>query len=133
MSDQLKPAVPIEDFDWEAYEIGETYNKEEKKELIEAYDQTLSEISDKEVVMGTITDMDKREVLVNIGFKSEGIVSLNEFRYNPELKVGDEVEVYIETQEDKRGQLILSHTKARASRSWERVNTALENDEIIQG
>lgn len=132
MSEELKNA-PIQDFDWDAYAEGETYGKEQKQELTETYDQTLSKISDKEVVMGTITEMNKREVVINIGFKSEGIVSLNEFRYNPDLKVGDEVEVYIESQEDKRGQLILSHKKARASRSWDRVNAALENNEIITG
>ncbi len=133
MSDELKTATPIQDFDWDAYAEGETYNKEQKQQLTETYDQTLSKISDKEVVMGTITDMNKREVIVNIGYKSDGVVSLNEFRYNPDLKVGDEVEVYIESQEDKKGQLILSHKKARASRSWDRVNAALENNEIIQG
>ena len=109
MSDELKTASPIQDFDWDAFAEGETYNKEEKQQLTETYEQTLSEISDKEVVMGTVADMNKREVLINIGFKSNGVVSLNEFRYNPELKVGDEVEVYIENQEDKNGQLILSH------------------------
>ena len=133
MSDELKTAAPIQDFDWDAYAQGETYNKEQKQQLTETYDQTLSKISDKEVVMGTVTDMNKREVVVNIGFKSEGVISLNEFRYNPELKPGDEVEVYIEIQEDKNGQLILSHKKARASRSWDRVNAALENNEIIKG
>ena len=109
MSDQLKTAAPIEDFDWDAFAQGETYNKEEKKQLTDVYDQTLSEISDKEVVMGTVSDINKREVLVNIGYKTEGIISVNEFRYNPDLKLGDEVEVYIETQEDRYGQLILSH------------------------
>ena len=133
MSDELKTIAPIEDFDWDAYAQGETYNKEEKKELTETYDQTLSTITDKEVVMGTVTDLNKREVLVNIGFKSEGVISVNEFRYNPELKVGDEVEVYIESQEDRNWQLILSHKKARASRAWDRVNAALENNEIITG
>ena len=133
MSDELKTIAPIEDFDWDAYAQGETYNKEEKKELTETYDQTLSTITDKEVVMGTVTDVNKREVLVNIGFKSEGVISVNEFRYNPELNVGDEVEVYIESQEDRNGQLILSHKKARASRAWDRVNAALENNEIITG
>ena len=133
MSDELKLAAPIQDFDWDAFAQGETYNKEQKKQLTETYDKTLSEISDKEVVDGTVTGMNKREVIVNIGFKSEGVISLNEFRYNPDLKVGDEVEVYIEVQEDKNGQLILSHKKARASRSWDRVNAALDNNEIIQG
>ena len=133
MSDQLKQTAPIEDFDWEAFAVGETYSKEEKKELTEVYDQTLSDISDKEVVTGTVTHIDKREVLVNIGFKSQGIISANEFRYNPELKVGDEVEVYIENQEDREGQLVLSHKKARASRAWDRVNEALDNNEVITG
>ena len=133
MSNELINAAPIEDFDWDAFAQGETYNKEQKKELTEIYDQTLSEISDKEVVTGTVTAMDAREVLVNIGFKSQGVISANEFRYNPELKVGDEVEVYIENQEDRDGQLILSHKKARASRAWDRVNAALENNEVITG
>ncbi len=133
MSEELKTASPLQDFDWEAYAVGDTYNKEQKQQLTETYDQTLSKITDKEVVMGTVSDMNKREVIVNIGYKSDGIVSLNEFRYNPNLKVGDEVEVYIESQEDKNGQLVLSHKKARASRSWDRVNAALENNEIIQG
>ena len=133
MSEELKTAAPLQDFDWEAYAVGDTYNKEQKQQLTETYDQTLSKITDKEVVMGTVSDMNKREVIVNIGYKSDGIVSLNEFRYNPDLKVGDEVEVYIESQEDKNGQLVLSHKKARASRSWDRVNAALENNEIIQG
>ena len=133
MSDELITAAPLQDFDWDAFAQGETYNKEEKQKLTETYDQTLSTITDKEVVMGTVSDMNKREVLVNIGFKSEGVISLNEFRYNPDLKVGDEVEVYIESQEDRDGQLILSHKKARASRSWDRVNAALENNEIITG
>ena len=102
-------------------------------ELEKKYDETLNTVKEKEVVMGTVTAMNKREVVVNIGFKSDGVVPMSEFRYNPDLKVGDQVEVYIESQEDKKGQLILSHKKARASRSWERVNEALENDEIIKG
>src|SRR5690554_1574328 len=97
------------------------------------YDETLSTISEKEVIDGTVIAMNKREVVINIGFKSDGIVSRNEFRYNPELKVGDQVEVYVESQEDKKGQLVLSHKKARALRSWDRVNEALEKDEIIKG
>src|SRR6056297_512231 len=97
------------------------------------YDQTLSTITENEVIDGTVVSMTKREVVINIGYKSEGVVSLNEFRYNPDLKVGDKVEVYVESQEDKDGQLVLSHKKARALRSWDRVNQALEKDEIIQG
>ncbi len=126
-------ASPIEDFDWDAYAEGDTYSKESREKLTETYDGTLSKINDKEVVTGIVTSMSKREVVVNIGYKSDGVVSMNEFRYNPELKVGDEVEVYIESQEDKNGQLVLSHKKARASRAWDRVNAALENNEIIKG
>ena len=98
-----------------------------------AYDSTLNKVNDREVVDGTVIAMNKREVVVNIGYKSDGIIPLNEFRYNPDLKVGDTVEVYIENQEDKKGQLVLSHRKARATRSWDRVNAALENEEIIKG
>jgi small subunit ribosomal protein S1 len=127
-----KPKAP-ENFDWEAYEKGETYTEVSKEKLIETYDQSLSKINDREVVIGTVQSMNKREVVINIGYKSDGVVSMTEFRYNPDLKVGDEVEVFIESQEDKKGQLILSHKKARASRSWDRVNTALETDEIVKG
>ena len=132
-SDKLKNVQPVDNFDWNAYEQGETFSSKSKEELVETYDQSLNKINDKEVVMGKVTSMNKREVVVNIGYKSDGVVSMNEFRYNPDLKIGDEVEVYIESQEDKKGQLILSHKKARASRSWERVNEALEKDEIIKG
>jgi len=132
-SEKLQNVKPIDDFDWDAYEVGDSYTGKSKEELQETYDQSLNKINDKEVVMGKVTAMNKREVVVNIGYKSDGIVSMNEFRYNPDLKIGDEVEVYIESQEDKKGQLILSHKKARASRSWERVNEALEKDEIIKG
>lgn len=133
MTNKLKNVAPIEDFDWAAYAEDDSYGKEQREQLTQSYDNTLSKINDKEVVMGTVTSMNKREVVVNIGYKSDGVVSMNEFRYNPELKVGDEVEVYIESQEDSKGQLILSHKKARASRSWERVNAAMENNEIIKG
>ncbi|MDR0864205.1 MAG: 30S ribosomal protein S1 [Candidatus Symbiothrix sp.] len=121
------------DFDWDAYEHGETYGDVSKDKLVETYNQSLNKINDREVVIGTVTSLNKREVVINIGYKSDGVVSMTEFRYNPDLKVGDEVEVYIESQEDKKGQLILSHKKARATRSWDRVNTALENDEIVKG
>jgi len=97
------------------------------------YDKTLSTVAVDEVVHGTVIQMTSREVVVNIGYKSEGVVSLNEFRYNPSLKVGDTVEVYVESQEDKKGQLLLSHKKARAINSWDRVNASLEKDEIITG
>ena len=131
--EHLKNIQPIEDFDWDALEKGESYGNVSKEDLEKTYDETLNTVKDKEVVMGTVTAMNKREVVVNIGFKSDGVVPMSEFRYNPDLKVGDQVEVYIENQEDKKGQLVLSHKKARASRSWERVNQALESDEIIKG
>ena len=131
--ENLKNIQPVEDFNWDSYEKGETYGDVSKDDLVKTYDETLNTVKDKEVVMGTVTAMNKREVVVNIGFKSDGVVSMAEFRYNPDLKIGDEVEVYIENQEDKKGQLILSHKKARATRSWDRVNEALEKDEIIKG
>ena len=124
---------PIEDFDWDAYENGDATASKSREEQEKTYDASLNTIKDKDVTEGTIIAINKREVVVNIGYKSDGIIPLNEFRYNPDLKVGDTVEVFVENQEDKKGQLILSHRKARASRSWERVNQALENDEVIKG
>ncbi|KAB4033578.1 30S ribosomal protein S1, partial [Bacteroides uniformis] len=123
----------IEDITWDAYENGESVASASHEELEKAYDNTLNKVNDREVVDGTVIAMNKREVVVNIGYKSDGIIPMSEFRYNPELKVGDTVEVYIENQEDKKGQLVLSHRKARATRSWDRVNAALENEEIIKG
>lgn len=128
-----KNVAPMAEFDWDAYVNGEIMSKEEKEQQTALYEKTLNQVKDKEVVMGKIISMNKREVVVNIGFKSDGIIPMSEFRYNPELKVGDEVEVLIENQEDKKGQLILSHKAARATRSWDRVNEALENNEIIKG
>ncbi|MEI7676144.1 MAG: 30S ribosomal protein S1 [Bacteroidales bacterium] len=130
---QLNVAPSVDNFDWDAFEKGEVFGGRSHEDLVNTYDQTLNTVKDKEVIEGTVISMNKREVVVNIGFKSDGIISLNEFRYNPELAVGDKVEVYIESQEDKKGQLILSHKKARATRSWDRVNEALEKDEIIKG
>ena len=131
--ENLKNITPVEDFNWDAYENGEAVTSMSHEDLEKAYDGTLNKVNDREVVDGTVIAMNKREVVVNIGYKSDGIIPLSEFRYNPELKVGDTVEVYIENQEDKKGQLILSHKKARATRSWDRVNAALENEEIIKG
>jgi len=131
--EQKNLLIPDQTFDWDAFEKGEVFGTMSKAELEIAYDNTLNTVKDKDVVEGTVISMNKREVVVNIGFKSDGIVSLNEFRYNPDLKIGDSVEVYVENQEDKKGQLILSHKKARATRSWDRVNSALENSEIIKG
>ena len=126
-------APAAEDFDWDAYENGDTMSSQEKENLKNIYDNTLNAIKDKEVVEGTVISINKREVVVNVGYKSDGIVPMSEFRYNPELKVGDKVEVYIESQEDKKGQLLLSHKQARATRSWDRVNAALESQEIVKG
>ena len=125
--ENLKNITPVEDFNWDAYENGEAVTSMSHEDLEKAYDGTLNKVNDREVVDGTVIAMNKREVVVNIGYKSDGIIPLNEFRYNPDLKIGDTVEVYIENQEDKKGQLILSHKKARATRSWDRVNAALEN------
>jgi small subunit ribosomal protein S1 len=122
------------EFDWSNYNNkGEIYSEVQRNEFETLYNKTLSTIAENEVVEGTVISMNKREVVVNIGYKSEGVVSLNEFRYNPELAIGEKVEVYVESQEDKKGQLVLSHKKARAMRSWDRVNAALEHDEIIKG
>ena len=120
------------DFNWDEFENGSSLNVS-KQELEKAYDETLNKVSEHQVVEGTVISIDKKEVIVNIGYKSDGIIPASEFRYNPELKVGDKVEVYVENQEDRKGQLVLSHKKARLSKSWERVNAALENEEVIQG
>ncbi len=139
------PAEPVEakteneteetgEFDWESLETGQdAYSDKQRSDLEQMYDNTLNTVTEKEVLEGTVIAYNKREVVVDIGYKSDGIVSLNEFRYNPDLKVGDKVDVYIESLEDKKGQMILSHKKARATRSWDRVNEALEKDEIIKG
>ena len=128
----FKNVQPLEGFNWEEFENGGITNA--SKEAQEAsYDATLNKVSEGQVVEGTVISMDKKEVIVNIGYKSDGIISASEFRYNPDLKIGDKVEVYVENQEDKKGQLILSHKKARMSKSWDRVNEALEKEEVIQG
>jgi small subunit ribosomal protein S1 len=128
-----RTTVLNEDFDWDTYESEELKTSQKYIEYEKKYDETLSTVAVDEVVKGTVIQMTTREVVINIGYKSEGVVSLNEFRYNPGLKVGDTVEVYVESQEDKKGQLVLSHKKARALNSWDRVNSALTNDEIITG
>ena len=131
-----KPAnasVAPEEFDWEAFEREEVYDPSEKEKIKEAYDQTLSKVVENEVVEGVVTAINKREVIVNIGYKSEGVIAAPEFRYNPELKVGDTVEVYVESAEDRKGQLLLSHKKARALKSWDRVNEAYDKNEVVKG
>ena len=132
MSNLTKNVQPLEDFNWEEFENGTVANVS-KEELDKAYDETLNKVSEHQVVDGTVISVDKKEVVVNIGYKSDGIIPASEFRYNPDLKAGDTVEVYVENAEDKKGQLVLSHKKARMSKSWDRVNAALESEEVIQG
>ncbi|MBD5327988.1 MAG: 30S ribosomal protein S1 [Bacteroides sp.] len=131
MSNQI--VTPLADFDWDAFENGTTNTEKSAEELTKAYDESLGQVKDQEVIEGTIIAMNKREAVVNIGYKSDGIIPMSEFRYNPDIKVGDTVEVFIENAEDKKGQLVLSHRKARAARAWDRVNEAMENEEIIKG
>ena len=134
MSDlnNVKNVQPLADFNWDEFENGASSNVS-KQDLEKAYDETLNKIQEHEVVEGTVISIDKKEVVVNIGYKSDGIIPASEFRYNPDLKVGDKVEVYVEDQEDKKGQLVLSHKKARLSKSWKLINKAMENNEVIQG
>ena len=132
MSELTKNVQPLQDFNWDEFENGTVANVS-KEELDKAYDETLNKVSEHQVVDGTVISVDKKEVVVNIGYKSDGIIPASEFRYNPDLKAGDTVEVYVENAEDKKGQLVLSHKKARMSKSWERVNAALEAQEVITG
>ena len=134
MSDlnDIKNVKPLDDFNWDEFENG-TSSSVSKEEQAKAYEGTMSKIQDHEVVEGTVISIDKKEVVVNIGYKSDGIIPTSEFRYNPDLKLGDKVEVYVEDQEDKHGQLVLSHKKARLAKSWEKINEAMENDEVLQG
>ena len=125
MSNNLNNS-PVADFDWEAFEKGESHGAKSREELTKTYDESLGQVKSQEVIEGTIIALNKREAVVNIGYKSDGIIPVSEFRYNPDVKIGDTVEVFIENQEDKKGQLILSHRKARAARAWDRVNQALE-------
>ena len=133
MEELKNAAVSNDQFDWNAFEQDLGVYDQPKEQILAAYDQTLSNINVGEVVEGTVTGITKREVLVNIGYKSEGVISVSEFRYNPDLQLGDKVEVYVDSAEDKNGQLSLSHKKARQLKSWDRVNEALEKDEIIKG
>ena len=131
--EENKNVVATENFDWNSFENDLGVYSQPKEEIAAAYDKTLSNVTVGEVVEGTVTGLTKREVIVNVGYKSEGIISISEFRYNPDLKVGDKIEVYVDSAEDKNGQLALSHKKARQLKSWDRVNEALEKDEIIKG
>ena len=133
MENEVKNVVANENFDWNAFENDLGVYDQPKEQIAEAYDKTLSNVAVGEVVEGTVTAITKREVFVNIGYKSEGVIPVSEFRYNPDLKVGDKIEVYVESAEDKNGQLALSHKKARQLKSWDRVNEALEKDEVIKG
>ena len=128
----LNASVKPEDFDWDAFE-SDSYGSVSKEEVEKAYDSTLSKIVENDVVEGEVTSVNKREVVVTIGGKSEGVIPVSEFRDNSDLKVGDKGEVYVESAEDKKGQLVLSHRKARALKSWDRVNEAFEKDEIVKG
>ena len=130
---EVKVQTPIEDFDWDAYASGETAGSKSREELTKTYDESLNTVKENEVVTGRVKAITKRDVLVDIGMKSDASIPISEFRYNPDLKEGDEVEVFIETLEDKNGQLRLSHKKACQTRSWDRVNKALENNEVIKG
>ena len=132
MSELTKNVQPLQDFNWDEFENGTVANVS-KEELDKAYDETLNKVADHQVVEGKVISVDKKEVVVNIGYKSDGIIPAAEFRYNPDLKEGDTVEVYVETAEDKKGQLVLSHKKARLSQAWDRVNQALDEQQIIQG
>ena len=130
---RMNASVKPEDFDWDAFEGGDVYGDTDKKSIEEAYAATLSKVVENDVVEGEVTAVTKREVVVTIGGKSEGVIPVSEFRYDPDIKVGDKVEVYVESAEDKKGQLVLSHRKARTLKSWDRVNEAFENDEIVKG
>ena len=131
--ENYKNIQPLSEFDWEAFEKGTVEGGESQQEQEASYDKTLGNVTENDVVEGTVISINKREVVVSIGFKSDGIVPVSEFRYNPELQVGDKVEVYIENQEDKKGQLVLSHKKARLSKAWDRINQALQDKETIKG
>lgn len=129
----LNASIAPEQFDWDKYESGDVYGESDKASIGKAYEQTLSKVVENEVAEGEVTDINKREVVVTIGGKSEGVIPAQEFRYNPELQVGDKVEVYVESAEDKKGQLVLSHKKARAIKAWDKVNEAYEAGEIVKG
>ena len=134
MAEFLNASVAPEAFDWDAFEGDSAlYGGAEKAQIQDAYNQTLSKVVENEVVEGEVTAINKREVIVTIGGKSEGVISAPEFRYNPDLKVGDKVEVFVESAEDRKGQLVISHKKARALKSWDRVNEAYNNNEIVKG
>ena len=128
----IKNIEPLQDFNWDEFENGSAVGVS-REELQKAYDETLNKVADHQVVDGKVISVDKKEVIVNIGYKSDGVIPASEFRYNPDLKPGDIVEVYVENQEDKKGQLVLSHKKARMRKSWERVNAALDNEESMSG
>ena len=133
MAEFLNASVAPENFDWDAFEGNSAFSGEEKQKIQDAYDQTLSKVVENEVVEGEVTAINKREVIVTIGGKSEGVISAPEFRYNPDLKVGDKVEVFVESAEDRKGQLVISHKKARALKSWDKVNEAYNNNDVVKG
>ncbi|MBQ0160177.1 MAG: 30S ribosomal protein S1 [Bacteroidales bacterium] len=128
-----KNVQPLADFDWSAIDRKEEVNNEQAQKMIEQYEQTFKSFTEQEVIEGTIVSISDREAVVNIGYKSDGVIPASELRYNTEFKAGDKIEVFVESQEDSNGQLLLSHKKARILKSWERVNEAFENQEIITG
>ena len=132
MNKSLSASVAPEEYDWDAFE-NDSPAGENREEVAAQYDQTLQKVTLNEVVEGVVTSINKREVVVNIGAKSEGVIPAPEFRYNPDLKVGDKVEVLVESAEDRKGQLGLSHKKARARKAWDMVNAAYDNNEIVKG
>src|SRR5688500_11244394 len=126
----------VEDFDWDKFEsqgFGGGYSKSEKAEMEQMYGDTLTTVQEEEVIKGTVVGITDRDVILNIGFKSDGLVPISEFRDQPDLKIGDEVEVFIEDQEDPNGQLILSRKKAKIVKAWDNIYKALENDSILEG
>ena len=130
---ETKNIQPLQDFDWSSIDNKQSYSKEDREKLQKAYDKTFGQIGDQQLAEGTVVSINDKEVVVNIDFKSDGVIPAAEFRYNPDLKKGDKVEVFIESQEDSNGQLILSHRKARILKSWSRVNEAFDTGEIIKG
>jgi len=129
----IKKVKEVEEFDWDKAAQNDMYSKKERSDLETEYSATLPDVVDKQVIDGTVVLVTEREVVIDINFKSDGVISFNEFKYNSELKAGDTVEVLVEKQEDKNGQLVLSHRRARVLRAWEKVNVALETGEVVNG
>ena len=131
---KLNASVAPDQFDWDSFENeAAVYGDSSREDIEKAYDNTLSKVNENEVVEGVVTAISKREIIVNIGYKSEGVIPAPEFRYNPDIKVGDKVEVLVESAEDRKGQLVLSHKKALQLKAWDKVNDAYNSNEIVKG